>query len=112
MQCVQLPRMSVVDAGLLCAGDALDGPEDSTALEALLNCINILLGCGILTIPYALKEGGWAAFVVLAVMGASTNYTGKMLIKCQEYFVHHPDVSPAPGSTLRLKEGVMQTCDH
>lgn len=94
------------------SGAAQDDPMDSSALEALLNCINILLGCGILTIPYALKEGGWAAFVVLAIMGASTNYTGKMLIKCQEYYVHHPEISPPPGSSIRMKGRVMQTCDH
>lgn len=94
-----------------CAGAAQDDPADSSAIEALLNCINILLGCGILTIPYALKEGGWAAFVVLAIMGASTNYTGKMLIKCQEYYANHPDTSPPPGSTIQVKGGVMQTYD-
>lgn len=94
-----------------CAGEADDGTEDSSAMEALLNCVNILLGCGILTIPYALKEGGWAAFVVLAIMGASTNYTGKLLIECQDYFVKHPDESPPSGSSIRLNERVMQTCD-
>eukprot|EP00892_Ulva_mutabilis_P006602 jgi/Ulvmu1/4313/UM002_0034.1 len=86
-----------------------DDLADSSAVEALLNCINILLGCGILTIPYALKEGGWAAFLVLAIMGASTNYTGKMLIRCQEYYVKYPDESPPQGSSIRVRGGVMQT---
>jgi hypothetical protein len=61
---------------------------DSTAAEALYNCVNILLGCGVLTIPYALNEGGWAALGVLALMGLSTNYTGPGLFLCSSFLVH------------------------
>jgi hypothetical protein len=50
--------------------------SQATSQEALFNCVNILLGCGVLTIPYALQEGGWAALGVLALMWISTNYTG------------------------------------
>lgn len=59
-------------------GEQQDDPAagQANSREALFNCVNILLGCGVLSIPYALEEGGWAAFGVLALMWASTNYTG------------------------------------
>ena len=50
--------------------------KGATSQEALFNCVNILLGCGVLSIPYALEEGGWAAFAVLGLMWIATNYTG------------------------------------
>jgi vesicular inhibitory amino acid transporter len=56
---------------------------NSTTNQALANSVNILLGVGTLSVPYALREAGWAGIVVLLVLGASTNYTGKTLIKCQ-----------------------------
>lgn len=85
-------------------------PRLATAREALFNCVNILLGCGVLSIPYALEQGGWAAFGVLALMWISTNYTGKVLIQCQEYFNRHPDALPQPGSTISMTEGLMASC--
>jgi hypothetical protein len=75
-----LPRHRRNNDQQYCAGSEVEIPTakepDSTTSEALYNCVNILLGCGILTIPFALKEGGWAALGVLALMGLSTNYTG------------------------------------
>ena len=81
---------TTVDAASTVPGDdiaiaepAQQQEEDATAgqanaREALFNCVNILLGCGVLSIPYALEEGGWAAFGVLALMWVSTNYTGML----------------------------------
>lgn len=50
--------------------------------QALFNCVNILMGVGILSIPYSLKEGGWASLGVLTLLALCTNYTGKILAKC------------------------------
>ena len=83
---------------MLCAGS-------STFNQALFNSVNILMGVGLLSIPYALKEvsrqhhfwgnpcwlmccltqfdhhpfvqGGWASLGVLGLLWACTNYTGK-----------------------------------
>uniref|UniRef100_A0A6U3G8T0 Amino acid transporter transmembrane domain-containing protein n=1 Tax=Mantoniella antarctica TaxID=81844 RepID=A0A6U3G8T0_9CHLO len=49
----------------------------------MANSVNILLGVGLLSVPYALQQGGWAGLGVLATLGAMTNYTGKALIRCQ-----------------------------
>ena len=56
---------------------------NSTTEQALANSVNILLGVGTLSVPYALRESGWAGIVVLLLLGATTNYTGKTLIRCQ-----------------------------
>ena len=48
----------------------------ATTIQTLFNSINVLLGVGVLTVPYAISEGGWAAVAVLALLGLITNYTG------------------------------------
>lgn len=59
-------------------------PGKSTTPQAMANAVNILLGVGLLSVPYALKQGGWAGLGVLGLLGAVTNYTGKVLIRCQD----------------------------
>lgn len=51
--------------------------EGCTFNQALLNAVNILLGVGLLSIPFAMAEGGWAALGTLGLLGVITNYTGK-----------------------------------
>lgn len=58
----------------------------SSFSQALFNSVNIMLGVGMLSIPYALKEGGWATIGVLGLLWICTNYTGKILVKCQEVY--------------------------
>lgn len=66
----------------------------STFQQALFNSVNIMLGVGMLSIPYALKEGGWATLGVLGLLFVCTNYTGKVLVKCQETYCRK--TSPIP----------------
>lgn len=61
-----------------CIMRALQAP--ATTLQTLFNSVNILLGVGVLTVPYATAEGGWAAVGVLALLGVITNYTGECLL--------------------------------
>lgn len=84
--------------------------EGATATEALFNSVSILMGVGILSIPYALNTGGWATLGVLAAIWAATNHTGKLLVRCQEYYNSHPGDVPPPGSTIAVRRGVVQTC--
>ena len=55
----------------------------SSTAQAMANSVNILLGVGLLSVPYALKQGGWAGLGVLGLLGVVTNYTGKALIRVQ-----------------------------
>ena len=74
-------RDIVADAAVADAGSApSDEPSSagtSTFLQAVLNVMNILMGVGLLSIPYALKEAGWVGLGVLAVLGLITNYSGE-----------------------------------
>ncbi|XP_042416176.1 amino acid transporter AVT1C-like [Zingiber officinale] len=53
----------------------------STA-QALVNGMNVLCGVGILSIPYAVKEGGWLGLILLFGMGSISFYTGILLKRC------------------------------
>lgn len=56
----------------------------ATYNQALFNSVNILMGVGLLSIPYALGQGGWSAIGVLGLLWAMTNYTGKLIALCLE----------------------------
>lgn len=55
--------------------DASSGRK-SSFVQAVINVMNILMGVGLLSIPYALKQAGWLGLVVLGVLGFVTNYSG------------------------------------
>ncbi|KAM0925597.1 hypothetical protein ACQ4PT_004093 [Festuca glaucescens] len=59
-------------------------PEDggATSLRTYFNGLNALSGVGLLTIPYALAEGGWLSLVLLPVVAAVCCYTGQLLQRC------------------------------
>jgi len=46
--------------------------------------VNVLCGVGILSTPYAVKQGGWLGLVILVVLGALAWYTGIVLWRCLE----------------------------
>ena len=54
--------------------------SESTAMQATMNAVNLLLGMGVLSLPFALKCSGWAIGLALLVfLTVLTNYTGKLL---------------------------------
>ncbi|CAH2054392.1 unnamed protein product [Thlaspi arvense] len=74
--------------------------------QSVLNGINILCGVGLLTMPYAVKEGGWLGLLILFFFGIITCYTGVLLKRCLESSpgLHtYPDIGEAAfGFTGRL----------
>ncbi|KAJ0449627.1 putative amino acid transporter, transmembrane domain-containing protein [Helianthus annuus] len=58
--------------------------EQYSFSQAVLNAINVLCGIGILSMPYAFKEGGWLSLVLLMVFGVICCYTGILLKICLE----------------------------
>ncbi|KAL3531801.1 hypothetical protein ACH5RR_005322 [Cinchona calisaya] len=64
----------------------------------LIAAINALCGIGILSTPYALKEGGWLSLLILLVFGIITCYSGVLLKRCLERspgLETHPDIGQA-----------------
>ncbi|XP_076890396.1 amino acid transporter AVT1D-like [Bidens hawaiensis] len=72
--------------------------EQCSFSQAVLNAINVLCGIGILTMPYAFKEGGWFSLVLLMGFGVITCYTGILLKVCLERcqgLQTYPDIGQA-----------------
>ncbi|XXG45413.1 hypothetical protein AAC387_Pa02g0501 [Persea americana] len=80
--------------------------RQSSFYQAVLNGINVLCGVGILSMPYAVKEGGWAGLSILLVFAAITWYTGVLLGYCLQSapgLETYPDIGQAAfGTTGRF----------
>ncbi|KAE8687013.1 lectin-like protein [Hibiscus syriacus] len=67
-------------------------------IQALINGINVLSGIGLLTTPYAVKEGGWLSLTLLVIFGIVACYTGVLLKRCLESspgLQTYPDIGQA-----------------
>uniref|UniRef100_A0A0C9S641 TSA: Wollemia nobilis Ref_Wollemi_Transcript_11975_2347 transcribed RNA sequence n=1 Tax=Wollemia nobilis TaxID=56998 RepID=A0A0C9S641_9CONI len=70
--------------------------------HALLNGMNVLCGVGILSTPYAVKEGGWLGMTVLFAFALLSCYTGILLRYCLESgpgLETYPDIGQAAFGT-------------
>ncbi|CAN6234404.1 unnamed protein product [Urochloa humidicola] len=71
-------------------------------IQGVMNGVNVLCGVGILSTPYAVKQGGWLGLVILAVLGALAWYTGILLGRCldsKEGLETYPDIGHAAFGT-------------
>ncbi|PIN24025.1 Amino acid transporter [Handroanthus impetiginosus] len=55
---------------------------DTSFLRSCFNGLNALTGIGIVSIPYALSEGGWMSLIALFFIAILCFYTGLLLNKC------------------------------
>lgn len=65
--------------------------------------MNVLCGVGILSTPYAAKEGGWIGLSILIVFAVLSYYTGLLLRYCldsQPGLETYPDIGQAAFGTL------------
>ncbi|KAL4015508.1 hypothetical protein IC575_023093 [Cucumis melo] len=78
----------------------------SSFSQAMLNGGNVLCGVGILTTPYAAKEGGWLGLSILLIFAVVCYYTGLLLRDCMESRPEldtYPDIGQAAfGTTGRI----------
>ncbi|KAF5745449.1 vacuolar amino acid transporter 1-like [Tripterygium wilfordii] len=56
----------------------------TTFLRTCFNGINALSGVGILSIPFALSQGGWLSLVLLFLVAILCCYTGVLLRRCMD----------------------------
>ncbi|XP_047328155.1 amino acid transporter AVT1C-like [Impatiens glandulifera] len=71
--------------------------------QAVLNGMNVLCGVGILSTPYAVKEGGWLGLSILAVFALLSFYTGLLLRYCLDSrpgLETYPDIGQAAFGTV------------
>ncbi|XP_031115758.1 amino acid transporter AVT1I-like [Ipomoea triloba] len=61
-----------------------DDQGTSSFLRSCFNGVNILLGVGIVSVPYALSEGGWLCLMILVLVAFSCFYTGLLIQKCMD----------------------------
>lgn len=62
--------------------DVTGKTNGATFFQAVCNVLNILLGVGLLSLPFAFRQAGWAGLPILGVMGIATSYTGKAIAEC------------------------------
>ncbi|GAB4836422.1 Amino acid transporter avt1c [Ancistrocladus abbreviatus] len=70
----------------------------STYGQAVLNGTNVLCGVGILSTPYAVKEGGWVSLSILLIFAILSYYTGILLRRCLDSepgLETYPDIGQA-----------------
>ncbi|OAE22578.1 hypothetical protein AXG93_731s1210 [Marchantia polymorpha subsp. ruderalis] len=86
--------------------DAEREEEGSSFTQAMLNGLNVLAGVGVLSTPYALKEGGFLGIILLFALAAICCYTGILLRRCldsQPGMQSYPDIGQAAfGTTGRF----------
>ncbi|XP_059447675.1 amino acid transporter AVT1I-like [Corylus avellana] len=56
----------------------------TTFLKTCFNGINALSGVGILSLPYALSQGGWLSLILLLLVAILCWYTGLLLQRCMD----------------------------
>ncbi|KAJ6690476.1 hypothetical protein OIU85_006713 [Salix viminalis] len=74
--------------------------------QAVVNGLNVLCGVGILSTPYAAKEGGWLGLIILLIFAVLSFYTGMLLRYCLDSepgLETYPDIGQAAfGTTGRI----------
>ncbi|KAL5540669.1 hypothetical protein UlMin_042861 [Ulmus minor] len=72
--------------------------KGTTILRTCFNGINALSGVGILSVPYALSQGGWLSLVLLFMVAILCWYTGLLLQRCMNsnpFIKTYPDIGEA-----------------
>ncbi|KAL6845013.1 hypothetical protein ACP4OV_025186 [Aristida adscensionis] len=62
--------------------DTSDPGRGSGFLKTCFNAINALSGIGILSVPYALSQGGWLSLAILLAVAIISCYTAILLRRC------------------------------
>ncbi|CAN6248928.1 unnamed protein product [Urochloa humidicola] len=64
------------------AAASADDEGNASFVQTCLNGLNALSGVGLLSVPYALSEGGWLSLALLVAVAAICWYTGLLLQRC------------------------------
>ncbi|RDX78866.1 Amino acid transporter AVT1I, partial [Mucuna pruriens] len=67
--------------------------KGATFFKTCFNGINSLAGIGILSIPYAVSQGGWLSFILLFILAMICWYTALLQYRCMN---KHPTIKSYP----------------
>ncbi|KAI9124793.1 hypothetical protein K1719_004120 [Acacia pycnantha] len=70
--------------------------KGTTIFETCFNGLNTLIGIGLLSMPYAISQGGWLSSILLPVQAILFWYTGLLLHRCLDgrpLIKSYPDVA-------------------
>ncbi|KAF8663155.1 hypothetical protein HU200_055756 [Digitaria exilis] len=76
------PLLGRYEAGRPEKATSAAGDGDASFVQTCLNGLNALSGVGLLSVPYALSEGGWLSLALLAAVSGVCWYTGILLQRC------------------------------
>ncbi|XP_068656990.1 amino acid transporter AVT1B-like [Aristolochia californica] len=76
----------------------LEKPQKCSYAQSVFNGINVMCGVGLLSTPYAIKEGGWLGLSILFAFSLIAWYTGILLKRCLDStpgLQTYPDIAEA-----------------
>ncbi|KNC96117.1 uncharacterized protein SPPG_08505 [Spizellomyces punctatus DAOM BR117] len=74
----------------------------STFAQTVFNAVNVLMGIGILSLPFAFRITGWVVGgILLTLCCLMTHHTARLLAKCLDYSSPLPQIK-VPGEQLTL----------
>ncbi|KAJ3671083.1 hypothetical protein LUZ60_008509 [Juncus effusus] len=71
------PRFSDLEKRLILSND-----QGASFSRTCLNLINVVSGIGVLSMPYALSQGGWLSLILFVAVGFICYYTGILIQRC------------------------------
>ncbi|KEH22922.1 transmembrane amino acid transporter family protein [Medicago truncatula] len=73
-------------------------PRQCSFARSVINGTNLLCGIGLMTMPYAVKEGGFLSLALLLLFAVICCYTGILLMRCLQSYPGldtYPDIGQA-----------------
>ncbi|WJX81856.1 hypothetical protein P8452_64688 [Trifolium repens] len=92
------PLQSLVSTPKISVTEIPPQQRQCSFVQSVINGTNILCGIGLMTIPYAVKEGGLLSLSLLLLFALICCYTGILLKRCLESYpgiTSYPDIGQA-----------------